>query len=189
MRPPRRRPRPRRKSRSRRRSHTVALKYYRNEAYDGTPHKCATTFMKNKYGKYVKLTKKNGLKLVATDTQDGAITCNLEIWKWNTNIAFCFKYGESEVYVVTEDENKLELTRLEQITDDGIKETIQSLRPWFQIEPVGNHFCIRAANSKKYLTIEENRCITLSNRAWTAPFVHFPVDVTKKGALGCESSG
>ncbi|KAK7933535.1 hypothetical protein WMY93_004431 [Mugilogobius chulae] len=121
-----------------------------------TLHKCATTYLKNNE-KYVKLTKKNGLKLVATSTQQGAITSNLEIWKWNNNIAFCFKYTKREIYLVTENKNRLELKRLPQTSDNDIREEIQRCNSWFQMVDVGTHsYCIRAANSAKYLKIDQN---------------------------------
>ncbi|XP_020793594.1 uncharacterized protein LOC110172114 [Boleophthalmus pectinirostris] len=152
-----------------------------------TPHKCATTFLKNKNGKYVTLSKKKGLKLIATYVQDGATACNLEIWKWDKNIAFCFKY-ESESYVVTESEQKKNELELKLITDD-VKSTIQNLHPWFQMENVGTHsYCIHTASSKKYLTIgtkKQKSLITLSEtQAGNSTFSTSPCQCNEEGCPG-----
>ncbi|KAJ0019729.1 hypothetical protein NQD34_007298 [Periophthalmus magnuspinnatus] len=128
----------------------------------------------------VKLTKKTGLKLEAMFVQDGAIKRDLVIWKIGNRIALLFQYGSSETYVVTVKQSKLELTPLIQTKDEAIiKEHIQNLEPWFQIENVQNHyFCIRAENCNKYVTLfREGRAsyLTLSDEQdLTSTFIISP---------------
>ncbi|XP_055018046.1 uncharacterized protein LOC110172080 [Boleophthalmus pectinirostris] len=154
-------------------------------------HKCATTFMTSKRGKYVKLSKRNGLKLEAIDIPDGAKTRNLEVWSYDDKIALCYKYDNSESYVLSVEDDELKFTLLEQNTDDAVQETLERMKPWFQMENAGSHNCIQEAYSKKFLKIEENRRrITLSaTQTAESTFSISPCSCNKVGCTGLSSYG
>ncbi|CAL1615683.1 unnamed protein product [Knipowitschia caucasica] len=126
-------------------------------------HKCAVTSLKNTSGKYVKL---GGIphKLVATDTEDKE---NLEIWKYDTKVAFCFKDRQGRPCVVSVDENdNFKLIKTDTEDAKQVIEGNQQKSIWFEINNPGAHgYCIKMAERDKYWAIDKTRSVTLTDSA------------------------
>ncbi|CAL1615677.1 unnamed protein product [Knipowitschia caucasica] len=131
-------------------------------------HKCANTFLKNVCGQYVKLGG-GGDKLVATSSEEGV---NLEIWKCDNKIAFCFKDREDGHYIVSVDENdNVQLIKIGK-ANVQVRQVIERNQPtsiWFQMCHSGDHgYCIKMAERTKYWAIDKtSRSVTLKDSAGT----------------------
>lgn len=125
---------------------------------DSMLHKCVTTFLQNKDGKYVSVSTRDGVKLVAFDQQNGAINENLDIWKRDEKeFALFFKYGK-KTYVLKV-ENELTLVLIQEDVKKYISQNEQG-NTWFRKNNIGagDHYCIQtASNPPKYLTVKEDR--------------------------------